>query len=68
VPTLQALASRGGHFLLAKRKKRQGREKTQPATHTKNAQGNWALCQLAAFWGFVKWRKKRKNSTLPKEL
>ncbi len=57
-----------GHFLFAKRKNRENAEKTQAATHTKNTQGNWALCQLAAFQGFVKWQKKCKNSTLPKEM
>ncbi|MCI6070490.1 MAG: hypothetical protein SPH45_04990 [Gemmiger qucibialis] len=54
--------------MFAKRKKRENAEKTQAATHTKNTQGNWALCQLAAFQGFVKWQKKCKNSTLPKEI
>ncbi|MFQ6969148.1 MAG: hypothetical protein ACLRR0_11915 [Subdoligranulum sp.] len=54
--------------MFAKRKNRENAEKTQAATHTKNTQGNWALCQLAAFQGFVKWQKKCKNSTLPKEM
>ena len=49
-------------------KNKENAEKTQAATHTKNTQGNWALCQLAAFQGFVKWQKKCKNSTLPKEM
>lgn len=68
VPTLHTDGGGEGHFLFAKRKNRENAEKTQAATHTKNTQGNWALCQLAAFQGFVKWQKKCKNSTLPKEM
>jgi hypothetical protein len=68
VPTLHTDNGGKGTFCLQSVKTGKMQKKTQAATHTKNTQGNWALCQLAAFQGFVKWQKKCKNSTLPKEM